>query len=134
MRADKLVADLRLRGVCLWRDGDLIRVNAPRGILTAALKEELASRKKEILGLLGGEALALPIVQTRVLARSESGLQVLEIQPVSPPGAPRWEKRLLKGEHVALVSDSTSCEAVMKAWIRGLQARDERAGSGNGSA
>jgi hypothetical protein len=55
MTLEKLLADLRDRGVALAVDGDNLRIRAPRGVLTAADRAALAERKREILAILRGE-------------------------------------------------------------------------------
>ena len=49
----------RLRGldVRVWAEGPDIRASAPKGVLTPALREELARRKPELLELLHAEGL-----------------------------------------------------------------------------
>jgi amino acid adenylation domain-containing protein len=52
MTAGELLANLRKRGVELWADGDRLRYNAPKGVLTPFLRTELAECKSEILTIL----------------------------------------------------------------------------------
>jgi amino acid adenylation domain-containing protein len=52
MTAGELLAYLRKRGVELWADGDRLRYNAPKGVLTPFLRTELAECKSEILNIL----------------------------------------------------------------------------------
>ena len=61
----ELLADLSGRGVQLWEESDQLRVRAPKGVLTAPLRDLLAERKEEILSLLrrspaGAASLDLP--------------------------------------------------------------------------
>ncbi|HEY1579971.1 MAG TPA: amino acid adenylation domain-containing protein [Terracidiphilus sp.] len=52
----ELLSDLRSQGVVLSVDGDRLSCNAPKGVMTAEIRNELASRKPEILRLLGQPA------------------------------------------------------------------------------
>jgi amino acid adenylation domain-containing protein/thioester reductase-like protein len=49
---EQLLIDLKNRGVGLWLDGDLLRVNAPRGTLTDELRAQIATHKAVLVGLL----------------------------------------------------------------------------------
>jgi pyochelin synthetase len=40
MTAGELLANLRKRGVELWADGDRLRYNAPKGVLTPFLRTD----------------------------------------------------------------------------------------------
>ena len=51
-----LLTDLGLRGVEVWAAGDRLQLNAPNGVLTAELREELRQRKTEIMAFLRGPA------------------------------------------------------------------------------
>lgn len=46
------LADLRRRDIHLWADGERLRCNAPNGLLTPALREQIQQRKTEILAFL----------------------------------------------------------------------------------
>ncbi|WGV25108.1 non-ribosomal peptide synthetase [Halotia branconii] len=52
MNIEQLVADLNKQGVKLWVDGEQLRVNAPKGILTAETRDLLAKNKAELILLL----------------------------------------------------------------------------------
>ncbi len=57
--AEALIESLARRGVRLSRRGDRLHVEAPRGAVTAALRETLLARKPELLvALTAGEASA----------------------------------------------------------------------------
>ena len=43
------LADLRRREIHLWADGERLRCNAPKGLLTPELREQIQQRKNEIL-------------------------------------------------------------------------------------
>ena len=45
----EFLSKLHELGVELRVDGERLRLNAPKGVLSAALKEEIADRKEEIL-------------------------------------------------------------------------------------
>jgi amino acid adenylation domain-containing protein len=71
MSTKELLSHLRSIGVRLWVEGENLRLNAPKGALSAPLKEELSARKGEILGVL------------QAAAQAEEGT---EIQPVPRDG------------------------------------------------
>jgi hypothetical protein len=56
MSATSLLADLRQRGVFLFRRGDELRWRAPKGTITPELLEWLRAHKQEILDLVDGQA------------------------------------------------------------------------------
>ena len=51
-RAAQLLADLRAQGVVLQRDGDTLRLGAPRGVMTAAALQQVHALKRELLTVL----------------------------------------------------------------------------------
>jgi thioesterase domain-containing protein len=59
MSVPAFLADLRSRDVQVWADGDQLRCNAPAGMLTPELRDQLEVRKHDILEFLrSAEALA----------------------------------------------------------------------------
>lgn len=48
-RTEQILSELEARDVRLWVEGDRLRLSAPKGALTEDLREELTSRKAEIL-------------------------------------------------------------------------------------
>ena len=52
MKIHQFLADLSERDIKLWVDGDELRCNAPKGMLTATLIKQLQERKAEILSFL----------------------------------------------------------------------------------
>ena len=48
----ELISNLKRKDIEIWVDGDRLRYNAPKGALTADLREKLADHKSEILALL----------------------------------------------------------------------------------
>jgi hypothetical protein len=52
--AKALLEDLRGRGARITASGGRLRVDAPRGVLSRQLQEEIRGRKSEILRLIGG--------------------------------------------------------------------------------
>jgi len=48
----RFLAELRNRDVAVWSDGDELRCNAPAGVLTAGLRDQLRERKAEIVRFL----------------------------------------------------------------------------------
>ena len=55
MRARVLLQELRRRGVALEADGDLLRVDAPVGVVTEELRRSLQENKRELMSLLERE-------------------------------------------------------------------------------
>ena len=54
MTITELLSQLRDLDVRLWAEGEMLRYSAPGGVLTPALRADIASRKTEILRFLGG--------------------------------------------------------------------------------
>ncbi|MBD2253936.1 amino acid adenylation domain-containing protein [Nostoc parmelioides FACHB-3921] len=52
MNIEKLVFDLNKQGVKLWVEGEQLRANAPKGVLTIETRDLLAKNKAEIISLL----------------------------------------------------------------------------------
>ncbi|MGV2829402.1 TubC N-terminal docking domain-related protein [Myxosarcina sp. GI1(2024)] len=52
MKVTELLENLTQQGVHLWSDRGKLKIHSPKGILTPALRTELAERKTEILALL----------------------------------------------------------------------------------
>lgn len=65
MTAIKLIADLRARGVVLRARGDVLHIDAPRGVLTDDLCEELRVYKPEILAMVRSDA-TLPMLAEQI--------------------------------------------------------------------
>ncbi len=59
MSVAAFLAELRSRDIQVWPDGDQLRCNAPAGVLTPELREQIRQRKPEIMAFLrSAEALA----------------------------------------------------------------------------
>ncbi|MCP1847897.1 MULTISPECIES: thioesterase domain-containing protein [unclassified Bradyrhizobium] len=52
MQFSELLADLAVKDIKVWVDGDRLRCNAPAGALTAELRDQLQGRKGEIIAFL----------------------------------------------------------------------------------
>lgn len=52
MSASSLIEQLTQKGVKIWSDDGKLKIHSPKGILTAELQSEIASRKAEILSFL----------------------------------------------------------------------------------
>ena len=52
MNAINLLSELRRREIKIWAEGDQLRVNAPEGAVTPALRAALLECKQGILALL----------------------------------------------------------------------------------
>ena len=71
MRVPALLAELRSRDIQIWADGDRLRCNAPAGVLTPELRDQLQQRKNDILeflrsaGALAQQPRAIVPLQTR---------------------------------------------------------------------
>jgi hypothetical protein len=100
--AEKILAEARAYGVTLVPDGARLRIGAPKGALTAALRAKIIAHKSELLTLLGGgdSAKASPYEQAvrawsadytihmaRALGYSEESLRAaLDLLTRQPPG------------------------------------------------
>ena len=118
MNRSSLLAELDELGVQIWAAGDRLRYK-PRSAVDPALQQRLAAHKGEILQQLRSEAHQLPILRPRVLIRSPSGVEIVEIEQVDPPGPTRWERRVCLGA-VALVTDITGDRKLARLWAMGL--------------
>ena len=58
MTVARFLAELRNRDVAVWSDGDELRCNAPAGVLTAGLRDQLRERKAEIVRFLRAAEIA----------------------------------------------------------------------------
>jgi DNA polymerase-1 len=85
VNATALLAGLRLRGVELRADGDLLRYRAPKGTLSTEEIADLARHKAEILAMLGGRPPAPPAPSL--------GAGVGTAHPVLHFGAEGWNVR-----------------------------------------
>ncbi|MDZ8258880.1 non-ribosomal peptide synthetase [Nostoc sp. ChiQUE01b] len=52
MNIEKFLAHLQTQSVTIWIDGDQLGCRAPKGVMTAAIQQELKERKTEILAFL----------------------------------------------------------------------------------
>ncbi len=51
MRTNEFLERLSKLGVRVWAEGTNMRLDAPKGVLTPAFREELAHRKAEVLAI-----------------------------------------------------------------------------------
>lgn len=58
MTVSAFLSELRNRDVAIWSDGDELRCNAPAGVLTAGLRDQLRERKAEIVRFLRAAEIA----------------------------------------------------------------------------
>ncbi len=75
MSGAELLGRLHGLGVRVWRDGAELRLSAPRGVLSDALKAELAARKPELLAALADAALGPAAFEGRAGAAPLSSAQ-----------------------------------------------------------
>jgi hypothetical protein len=88
---DDLLAHLRRRGVVLTAAGDALRVDAPAGVLTAALRQALVAHKAALLERLVCIDCGAPLPPAQAL-RCEPCVDrawAATFGPVAPGGAPR---------------------------------------------
>ena len=52
MTTNELLTRLQKLGVRLWAEGGELKVSAPKGVLTAELRDALKAKKAELLALL----------------------------------------------------------------------------------
>ena len=48
----QFLSDLREKEIHLWAEGERLRYRAPRGVISEAIRSELAAKKAEILAIL----------------------------------------------------------------------------------
>ena len=56
MKARRLLHILEARNVKLWAEGDKLKWDAPKGLITEEIKARMAAQKTELLALLQGKA------------------------------------------------------------------------------
>ena len=115
--AAELLAQLADRGVEVTPEDGRLRCRGPRGALTPELRDRLAALKSEVLDELAAEIHTVRLIRTRVLWRGEAGVCVVEIQPLDPPGPPRFERRIVSGA-VGLITDASDDPDLASLWIR----------------
>ena len=72
LSTEEFLRELRRRDVRVWCEGENLRCNAPKGVLTVEMKDELTRRKAEIMSALAqGE----PRTQTRLSAMTREQLE-----------------------------------------------------------
>lgn len=72
MSVAAFLAELRSRNIGLWADGDQLRCNAPAGVLTPELRDQLQQRKRDILDFLRS---------AQAIARQERAIVPLQPAP-----------------------------------------------------
>ena len=73
MTALEILTDLRRAGALVTIAGDKLRLEAPKGILTEGLKQQLAAQKSEIIRLLQAETTTNGSGRTRCYHCSKFG-------------------------------------------------------------
>ena len=77
------LADIRARGVVLWREGDRLRLRAPKELMGPALLDPLKERKAELLDLLASEEAT--DLEPFALSEGQEGIWgALSLQPDRP--------------------------------------------------
>src|SRR5712692_10331655 len=57
----EFLSDLRQKEIHLWAEGGRLRYRAPHGVISEAIRSELASRKAEILSILNASRECFPL-------------------------------------------------------------------------
>ena len=78
MTASELITHLRLLDVTLAVDGEQLRVNAPKGVLGAELREAIAQAKPELLAWLGAEARRSEMSEAAPLSFAQQRMWLLD--------------------------------------------------------
>ena len=73
-QAAALLGELRAAGVSIVADRGLLRVEAPRGVVTVNLRERIAQHKPALLSLVGSEQAALAADWPEEALREIAGL------------------------------------------------------------
>lgn len=87
----ELLRQLEEQGVHLYADGDRLRLNAPRGVVTPALQAAIAERKLELLSLIRETASASLDVPVTQVSREQP-------QPLSVSQERLWGSMQMAGE------------------------------------
>jgi len=82
VKTSEFLGGLRSRGVQLWTEDGELRVKAPKGVLTAELRDELLARKAEILSVLASTA-----APRTASSAAGSGLTLADPIPPAPRDA-----------------------------------------------
>ena len=125
MSVNALLAELNELGVVLWAESGRVRFR-PLKAVPPELLEAMRAQRAELLAELEADRDQFPIVHSRLLYRSDSGVEVLESRQVSPSGRTHWEKRLRRGA-VGLVGGVTDDPAEAALWVASLQPRRGKA-------
>ena len=88
----EMLSDLRSRGVELSVEGDRLQCNAPKGVITPEIREQLAKRKHEILNLLK-TSIRTGQNGASILAHSEDSMEGVTVR-VREQGLSRAQRRL----------------------------------------
>ncbi|MBS1799656.1 MAG: amino acid adenylation domain-containing protein [Acidobacteria bacterium] len=114
----QFLSDLRMAGITLTVDGDRIVVSAPKGAVTAAIRDELIKRKQEILAFLGDSTLSsraekrTSVLVDLPLSRSQRRLWFMsQLYPESPV------YNIVLGLRVAGALDLAALERVLRALL-----------------
>jgi len=96
--AERLLAELGTRGVSVTRDGDTLRVRAPRGGIGAGDRAALAEHKAEIVGLLAGHGPVATDPYPADLVQAEAEYQEMYWKRIIPLGHAR-RAAIERGDH-----------------------------------
>lgn len=115
----QFISNLRMAGIVLTVDGERIAVNAPKGAITPAIREELTARKQEILAFLADSTSSLSKAARRNTARTDLPLSrsqrrlwfMSQMYPESPV------YNIVLGLRVVGDLDLTALERVLRALL-----------------
>ena len=96
----QFLSDLREKEIHLWAEGERLRYRAPRGVISEAIRSELAAKKAEILAILNASPESYPLDPSVIraaakdrplpLSFAEEGLWLLDRLN---PGTAGWNMR-----------------------------------------
>jgi amino acid adenylation domain-containing protein len=114
----EFLSDLRSAGVTLTIDGERIVVNAPKGAVTPAMRDELVARKQEILAFLSSSAISSDVAKNTSelidlpLSRSQRRLWFMsQLYPENPV------YNIVLGLEVIGALDLGALEKVFRTWL-----------------
>lgn len=73
MTTDEFLERLNRLGIQVWAEGAKVRLNAPKGVLTPALRKELTHRKEEVLAILRDSGVRRTSERTRLAQMLSQG-------------------------------------------------------------
>jgi hypothetical protein len=120
MNAISLIRDCRAAGIRLQARGDRLHVEAPAGLLTAELRQQLADHKADIMALQAIRARLLALAKTLGIPRA-----VVDTLPVEELEATAEQAALCEGYMDG--SGDPLAHALLVFYLRGLAEKEPAA-------